>query len=374
MNAYQIYSQLLFARAGARGVPLSGTFELTPRCNFSCKMCYIHRAQNDAALAQERSAADWLRLAEDCSRAGTLLLLLTGGEPLLHPDFREIYSGCKRLGLMLSINTNASLLDEKMAEFLANDPPLRVNITLYGASPETYGALCGNRAAWEKTTRAIELLQNAGILVKLNLSVTPYNRRDVPAIYDFAHSHGLPLQAATYMFPPVRACEHGAFCADRLTPAEAADEKLRCDRLRFSPDECRSRWQSLLRGEAIPDPDAECQELPTQKLACRAGSSTFLVTWEHELRPCGMMTQPGVRLDDLPFEAAWQKLREEAGRILVPAKCTACPVRHACDQCAAVCQAESGSFTQPPVYLCRMTGEFLQKIRAACEASETPGT
>lgn len=374
MNAYQIYSQLLFARAGARGVPLSGTFELTPRCNFSCKMCYIHRAQNDAALAQERSAADWLRLAEDCSRAGTLLLLLTGGEPLLHPDFREIYSGCKRLGLMLSINTNASLLDEKMAEFLANDPPLRVNITLYGASPETYGALCGNRAAWEKTTRAIELLQNAGILVKLNLSVTPYNRRDVPAIYDFAHSHGLPLQAATYMFPPVRACEHGAFCADRLTPAEAADEKLRCDRLRFSPDECRSRWQSLLRGEAIPDPDAECQELPTQKLACRAGSSTFWVTWEHELRPCGMMTQPGVRLDDLPFEAAWQKLREETGRILVPAKCTACPVRHACDQCAAVCQAESGSFTQPPDYLCRMTGEFLQKIRAACEASETPGT
>lgn len=375
MNAYQIYSQLLFARAGAQGVPLSGTFELTPRCNFSCKMCYIHRAQNDAAaLAQERSAADWLRLAEDCCRAGTLLLLLTGGEPLLRPDFREIYSGCKRLGLMLSINTNASLLDEKMAEFLANDPPLRVNITLYGASPETYGALCGNSSAWEKTTRAIELLQNAGILVKLNLSVTPYNRQDVPAIFNFANSHGLPLQAATYMFPPVRACEHGAFCADRLTPAQAAEEKLRCDRLRFSPDECRSRWQSLLRGEAVPDPDAECQELPTQKLACRAGSSTFWVTWEHELRPCGMMTQPGVRLDDLPFEAAWQKLRDETGRILVPAKCTACPARHACDQCAAVCQAESGSFTQPPDYLCRMTGAYLQKIRAACEASQTPGT
>ena len=58
MNAYQIYSQLLFARAGAQGVPLSGTFELTPRCNFSCRMCYIHRAPNDAAaLAQERSEA-----------------------------------------------------------------------------------------------------------------------------------------------------------------------------------------------------------------------------------------------------------------------------------------------------------------------------
>lgn len=373
MNAYQIYSQLLFARAGAQGVPLSGTFELTPRCNFSCRMCYIHRTQNDAAaLAHERPAADWLRLAEACCRAGTLQLLLTGGEPLLHPDFREIYTGCKRLGLMLSVNTNASLLDARMIEFLAKDPPLRVNITLYGASPGTYGALCGNAAAFERTTAAIAALQRAGILVKLNLSVTPYNRQDVPAIFSYAKEHGLPLQAVTYMFPPVRACEHGAFCADRMTPAEAAAEKLRCERLRFSPDDCRSRWQSLLKGEAVPDPDAECQELPTRKLACRAGSSTFWVTWEHELRPCGMMTQPGVRLDGLPFQTAWQKLREESSRILVPAKCSACPVRSACDQCAAVCQAESGSFTQPPDYLCRMTGEYLRMIRAACRDDAQP--
>ena len=93
-NAYQIYSNYLFAKAGSQGIPLSGTFELTARCNLDCRMCYIHKRANDAeARAGERTAARWLELAKECQEAGTLLLLLTGGEPFLRPDFRKIYSG-----------------------------------------------------------------------------------------------------------------------------------------------------------------------------------------------------------------------------------------------------------------------------------------
>ena len=145
-----------------------------------------------------------------------LMLLLTGGEPLLRPDFREIYTGCKRMGLVLSVNTNASLIDDDMVELFAANPPRRVNITLYGASPETYGALCGSREAYARVVRAILNLQSAGVIVKLNFSVTPYNRHDAQAVYDFAAEHQLPLQAACYMFPPVRACEHGCYDADRI--------------------------------------------------------------------------------------------------------------------------------------------------------------
>ena len=56
MNAYQAYRELLFARADTQGIPLSGTFELTPRCNFNCKMCYIHRSEQDAGWRKIRSA------------------------------------------------------------------------------------------------------------------------------------------------------------------------------------------------------------------------------------------------------------------------------------------------------------------------------
>ncbi len=364
MNAYQAYRELLFARADVRGIPLSGTFELTPRCNFNCKMCYIHRSEQDTlALAGERSATQWLSLAEECCKQGTLLLLLTGGEPFIRKDFQEIYSGCRKMGLMISINSNGSLIQEDVLDFLAADPPSRVNITIYGASPETYGALCGNPDAYFQTVHAIEKLQEAGILVKLNYSVTPYNRQDAQAVYAFAREHSLPLQAASYMFPPIRACEHGNFCADRLSPDQAAAEKIAYDMSRFTTEELKERWTGLLSGEPVPDPDDECQELPTQKLRCRAGSSTFWVTWDHQLRPCGMMTEPSVDLSGISFAEGWERIHRLREEIMVPAKCTACPVRNACDQCAAVCYAESGSYTTVPEFMCQMTEAYLTRIR-----------
>ena len=360
-SAYQIYSDYLFAKAGQQGIPLSGTFELTARCNLDCRMCYIHKRANDAmALAGERTAAQWLALAEECRTAGTLLLLLTGGEPMLRPDFREIYTGCRRLGLMVSINSNAVLIDEDMLRFLAADPPSRINITLYGASPETYGALCGDPAAYERVVRAILDLQAAGVLVKLNFSVTPYNRQDLEAAYRFASGHNLHIQAASYMFPPVRASEYGCFQADRMTPEESAEMQLRYDALRFPLKELRHRLSEMLAGNQVPDPDRECQELPTERIRCRAGSSTFWVTWDGRLRPCGMMTEPAVSVPELGFDEAWERTKSAAAAIRLPSECVSCKYKNACHACAAMCVTETGRFDKRPDYVCRMTEKSVQ--------------
>ena len=367
-NAYQIYSDFLFAKAGERGIPLSGTFELTSRCNLDCKMCYIHKRANDAAaLRGEKTTAQWLALAEECCKAGTLIMLLTGGEPALRPDFKEIYTGCKRLGMMVSINSNATLIDEDMMDFLAKDPPSRINITLYGASPETYGALCGDPTAYDRVIRAILGLQARGILVKINFSTTQYNRHDAGRVFAFCKENNLPLQAATYMFPPVRACEQGCFAADRMTPREAAEAQMEYDRFRFTPEELRLRWTEQLKGGLVPDPDNECQELPTERIKCRAGSSTFWVTWDGILRPCGMMTEPGIRLQTDGFGQAWQALRQKRKNIMIPSKCTGCKFKFTCDQCPALCYAETGSFTGVPTYMCEKTKSYLELAQKALD-------
>lgn len=365
---YQLYSNYLFAKAGGQGIPLSGTFELTARCNLDCRMCYIHKRANDAAvLRRERSAADWLALARDCQKAGTLLLLLTGGEPFLRPDFREIYTGCRRLGLMVSINTNATLIDDDTIAFLAADPPARVNITLYGASPDTYGALCGDRTAYDRAVHAILGLKQAGVLVKLNFSVTPVNAADAAAVYAFAKEHDLPLQTATYMFPPVRACENGPCAAERMTPEQSAAAQIAYDRLQFAPDALRERWEKQLAGVAVSDPDRECQELPNERIRCRAGSSTFWVTWDGQMRPCGMMTTPSADLGTLGFDGAWQAIRAAREQIFVPPQCSTCADKNLCDQCAAICFAETGSFTGVPEYLCERTRAYRAGIRKELE-------
>ena len=367
-NAYQIFSNFLFAKAGNSGIPLSGTFELTSRCNLDCKMCYIHKRANDlAALRGEKTTAQWLSLAEECARAGTLMLLLTGGEPLIRSDFREIYSGCKKLGMMVSINSNASLMDERMMDALAKDPPSRVNITLYGASPATYGALCGDPTAYDRVIRAILGLQERGVSVKLNFSTTQFNRQDAPKVFRFAKEHQLPIQAATYMFPPIRACEQGCVLTQRMTPRETAQAQIVYDRFRFSEEELKSRWQAQLEGVMVPDPDTECQEFPTERIKCRAGHTTFWVTWDGKLRPCGMMTEPNIDLEEGRFFDGWEKLRQAREEIMIPAKCTSCKMGHVCDQCPALCYAETGSFTQAPDYMCQRTEAYLELIRQALE-------
>lgn len=368
MNAYQMYSEYLFAKAGEQGIPLSGSFELTARCNLDCRMCYIHKRKNDTlALGREMDTAQWLALAKECQSAGMLHLLLTGGEPLLRPDFKEIYTGCRRLGLMVSVNTNATRMDDDMVRFLAADPPSRVNITLYGACAETYAALCGDGGAYRRVVEAILALKAAGVLVKVNFSVTPYNFRDAQAVYAFAKEHQLPIQAATYMFPPVRACEHGCFAADRLTAREAAEAQMVYDRSRFTPEELRKRWEKQLAGIRVADPDKECQELPTERIRCRAGSSTFWLTYDGHMRPCGMMTTPTANVREMGFSAAWQAIRTAREDILVSARCSGCAIRHACDQCAALCFAETGDFTGVPEYMCEKTRAYLELAREALE-------
>ena len=91
-NAYNLFINKLFMKADLGKIPLAGTFELTSRCTLDCKMCYIHKGIcNKEAQSREKSTEWWLKLAEECKKRGTLNLLLTGGEPLIRNDFKDIY-------------------------------------------------------------------------------------------------------------------------------------------------------------------------------------------------------------------------------------------------------------------------------------------
>lgn len=336
---------LLFAKADINKIPLGGSFELTPRCTLDCKMCYIHRKENDkSAISLEKGTDYWIDLAEKARDSGMLMLLLTGGEPMLRQDFNEIYVACKKLGLLVTVNTNATLIDEAKLELFRQYPPYRVNVTLYGASPETYGKLCGNSAAYQKVTEAIRKMVDAGIKVKLNYSITPSNVADIPAVTAFAKELGLPIQAASYMFAPVRGgSEH------RLTADEAAKANFEWKRHLLGDEDFLN---AIKTDVSPPANDVMC----SQPINCRAGSSTFWVTWQGEMSLCGMMSKPSFEIDD--FKLTWQRICEERKKIFLPAPCSACEHRKKCDVCAAVAVAENGKSDCVPAYACQKAHEY----------------
>jgi MoaA/NifB/PqqE/SkfB family radical SAM enzyme len=89
----------LWDRMSAGRVPLSFDIEVTARCNNDCAHCYINLPAGDAAArARELTLEEIGSIAEQAVKLGALWCLITGGEPLLRPDFPEIYLLLKRKG------------------------------------------------------------------------------------------------------------------------------------------------------------------------------------------------------------------------------------------------------------------------------------
>ena len=349
------YSTYLHAKGARLGLPISGNFELTARCNFRCKMCYVHHEQDPAG---ELTAAQWIALGKQAADKGMIFLLLTGGEPLLRSDFREIYTGLKKLGLLISLNTNGFLLDEEMVEFLKKDPPLRINISLYGGNNGDYQSLCGV-PAFERVTENIKRAKRAGLQLRLNCSVTPENAAAIPAIHAFARENDLRIKGTTYMFPPVRVngCQYGDSPC-RFTPEAAAEHMLRWREELLTPEQLAA---SCVKGGWDED---DCSDGQGDPMRCRAGRTAFWVTWDGRMLPCGMVPGEGYALADHGFDRAWELVRQDCAAIRMPAKCTTCTYRPVCALCAASCLTETGGFDRAPEYVCRMT-EHLNTITRA---------
>ena len=162
-------SMYLHQKAKEMGIPASGTFELTSRCNFNCKMCYVHSAKCNLQK-DELPAEWWIETGKKAAEQGMIFLLLTGGEPLLRDDFPYIYKELKKLGFVISINTNGYLLSGKIAELFKEYPPNRLNISLYGSNDDTYENLTGVRG-FSTVVKNIENMCSMGIDVRLNCSL-----------------------------------------------------------------------------------------------------------------------------------------------------------------------------------------------------------
>jgi 2-iminoacetate synthase ThiH len=138
-------------RAAAIRQPVNGAFELTERCNLSCRMCYVRHSARDVARRQkELSASEWLRPTQDAVDNGMVFLLLTGGEVFLRPDFFDIYTPLTRLGIILTLFANGTLVTDKIAQRLAETPPsLTFAATVSSAAS---GTPTGSVTFYDRTT------------------------------------------------------------------------------------------------------------------------------------------------------------------------------------------------------------------------------
>lgn len=349
-------SDRLWKNAVTQRIPLTGAFELLPVCNLHCRMCYVRKSMSEVnALGGLLSAEQWLDYARQARDEGLLYPLLTGGEPFIRSDFQEIMAGMQQMGLQVSINSNGTLIDESMAKWLGKHRPVKINITLYGASEESYQQLCGDGSAYGRVCSAVEWLKKYDVPVKFNTSITPQNVKELEDIIGYAKAMGNPVQVATYMFPPIRRDAEMVGRNERLSPEEAALARVKADWLQNEP-EWFMRQARRYQHFVAPTEEMLIQqaELGSQKMSCRAGRCSFWLDWQGNIGNCGMYTSARVSLKEKSVAEAWRQIVEETENIRYSPVCTNCPNFRLCHACIAMVYSESGSVNGRPEYLCRM--------------------
>jgi len=172
-----ILKKRLVVNARQQRIPLQADVEIIATCNFNCVHCYIAPcAEREDVMSLEQAEI----LFDKLKAAGTLMLLLTGGEVFTHKQFREIYLAAKRRGFNVYINTNAYLIGERWADFLALWPPKFMSISLYGMTPESYERVTGIPKSYERVMRAIDLLLERGIEFDLKCPAMTVTASEIP--------------------------------------------------------------------------------------------------------------------------------------------------------------------------------------------------
>ena len=364
-------SDYLYKKASQQKVPLMGTFELSPVCNFSCKMCYVRktpeqiRKEGKCLIHWEK----WVDLAKQCREAGMLYLLLTGGEPFLYPGFRELYTCLHEMGFLIYINSNGTMIDADTVRWLKQHAPVRVNITLYGASRETYQRICGHADGYDRATNAIEMLREAGIPLVINASMIPENADDLEKIISFGKERNINTRVATYMFPPMRRDREAQ--DSRFTPEESASiyiRKMRC----LMPQEAYRDFLStqLSKSSSSDNIDDTWGANQSEFMRCRAGRSNFWISWEGKMTACGMLDFPvAVNPFDQPFRDCWQELTDCVRTTPVLSGCAGCDKREVCNPCVATIYGETGTTDQKAPYMCRLAETILGNMKKELEES-----
>lgn len=355
-------SKYLHMRGTQLGLPISGNFELTARCNFNCRMCYVHLQNSAELIPKELSAEQWLKIASDARDMGMMFLLLTGGEPFLREDFPYIYTELVKMGFLVSINTNASLYNEEIRALFKKYPPSRINVTLYGGSEETYMELCGN-ASYEKVINNLRLMKEDGLQVRLNVSLTPYNVQDMKEIDRISRELELQAKAASYMYPPVRVSGQIGSNNARFTAEEAGETIANWNALRDTPEIYINRAERLkaFQDAQINDTCSDVEAAEQEGVRCRAGRSSFWLTWDGRMLPCGTMDAEASYPLQEGFTAAWEKVKAYTSSIRLPKECSSCKDRENCGVCASICKGETGCFDKKPEYMCIMMKALREK-------------
>lgn len=335
-------------------------WELTARCNLRCVHCRAE-AQEDFAFG-ELSTAETLRAAHDIREVADPIIVLTGGEPLVRPDFFEIAGECTKLFTRVALATNGTLIDDNLARRIVSTGIQRVSISLDGAKANTHDDFRGMEGSFAQALAGFDALKRAGASVQINVTVTRRNDAEIEDLLRLCIEKGADA-FHIFMLVPV-GCGVQISDSVRLSPEEFesrlvwlfeksiefADKihiKATCAPQYFRIMHEQARHTKIGDGELRGEGRASGSPLHATTRGCLAGSAVCFISRTGDVQPCGYLpicvgNVRESKLGDIWRESEVFSSLRDPNRLT--GKCGVCCYRTICMGCRARAYAETGDY------------------------------
>jgi radical SAM protein with 4Fe4S-binding SPASM domain len=318
--------QEVCARAQALQVPLSVHLDLTYRCNERCVHCYLDHDDHG-----ELSREEILQLLRDLACAGTLILTLSGGEPLLRADFFAIVQYARALSFSVKVKTNGLLIGPGQADLLREYGVHQVQISIYSDKPEVHDGITKVRGSLARSLAAIRLLLGYGLKVTVGTPLMSQNFADYPGVRSLAAELGVPVT-----IDPT------------ITPKMDGDRSVLQHRI--SHDQLRSVFQdSDLVGDV--GKFSECAPVDRDVLEsypCSAGHTFCYISPYGDVFPCVQFPLPCGNIRQQSLRAIWagstELERVRSIRIGDLHTCSSCANAGGCSRCPGLAYMEGDMY------------------------------
>ncbi|AFM25625.1 heme b synthase [Desulfomonile tiedjei] len=331
-------------------------WEMTRACNLACVHC---RAGACADPDPEQLSFDEGRaLIDGIAQVGKPILIMTGGEPLIRPDFFDLARYAIKAGLRAVLATNGVLVTPEVARDIAAVGIPRVSISIDGPTAESHDAFRKVPGAFDASLKGIANLKSAGVGVQINTTITRRNRDRLADIMNMAESIGAEAFHVFLLVPTGRAKD---MAGEEMGPEEYEETLVefynlsRSSRLETKAT-CAPQYYRILRQQA----KAEGIEVSDQTFGlnartrgCLGGLSFVFVSHKGELQPCGYFDVQAGSIRKSSFKDLWENaeifknLRKFS---LLEGKCGKCDYLRFCGGCRARAYEHTGRYMSEEPY------------------------
>jgi len=347
VSEYSRFSGLIHERYLGKRAPVEVSIEVTHRCPLECLHCYNNLPMADTnARSSELTFQEHCRLLDELRDAGCLWLLYTGGEIFARKDFPGIYKEAKKRGFLITLFTNGTMITPNIADMLAEWRPFAIEITLYGATRETYEALTQIPGSYERCLRGIQLLRDRKVPLKLKTVPTTVNRHEVYEMQRMAEEDfGVEFKFDPLINPRID-CSASPLGV-RLTPEEVVA-------LDYHDAKRREEYRRLVSHDLAKD---ETASRDTEHVyTCGGGISACAIDPTGKLSICVISHQQSYDWRNGSFQEGWDGFLWETRqkKRTRPSRCDHCRIQSLCSMCPANGELETGDPESPVDFLCQV--------------------